>query len=445
MRTCDRWIMNRYAAVSHSPARCNVLADLLAEQRAVSAFELGSPYDVAVGHTLGYHLGPRHRRGRRTSCATSPIPEMLVAALMGVLTDSECLLAEQPCLQTSGQGRHRAKSDYCDEWTGHPESPPGETPVAVMIDSRLLSKDLLEHCQHARRPLVARSGTTVGIRGKKSSAKAPRQQRVGFPADGDGKQPDGRGLARVTRGSVAVVEVARPTTFPLMGAAFLRAWSYLRFVIQQTRNPRWVAVGSGAHARNLPAVRSRRQKFWPRCSGPGCDRPVPPDAVHDLCGRAGPYVALIRSPRHGGPCCPGTCPGCRACLDSQRVLAGWCARCGICVVCCRGHSVLTWPTIRDGGRIPKQSQPPTNPRKHSHRHAQGKLRSKQSKLPDSAQRFILRRYATDEKSLADPAEEDNPARFTIHRIIHHTQTEQLTPLSIPSWPDPPRSQSQPDL
>jgi hypothetical protein len=42
MRTCDRWIMDRYAAVSHSPARCNVLADLLAEQRAVSAFELGS-------------------------------------------------------------------------------------------------------------------------------------------------------------------------------------------------------------------------------------------------------------------------------------------------------------------------------------------------------------------------------------------------------------------
>ena len=156
MRTCDRWIMNRYAAVSHSPARCNVLADLLAEQRAVSAFELGSPYDVAVwSHTwLPPWPAPSTRQTNFVRDVTDT--RMLAAALMGVLTDSECLLAEQPCLQTSGQGRHPAKADYCDEWTGHPESPPGETPVAVMIDSRLLSKDLLEHCQHARRP---QSGT----------------------------------------------------------------------------------------------------------------------------------------------------------------------------------------------------------------------------------------------------------------------------------------------
>jgi hypothetical protein len=194
---------------------------------------------------------------------------------------------------------------------------------------------------------VARNGTVVRIRGQKSSAQAPRQQGVGFPADGDDKQPDGRGLARVARGSVAVVEVSRPATLPLIGVAFLRAWSYLRFVIQQARNPRWAADSCGAHARNLPAVRSRHQTFWPRCSSPGCDRPVPPDAVHELCRRAGPYVALIRAPRHGGPCCPGTCPGCRACLDTPRVQAGWCARCSVCVMCCRGHDVLTSPTIRE--------------------------------------------------------------------------------------------------
>lgn len=80
----------------------------------------------------------------------------------------------------------------------------------------------------------------------------------------------------------------------------MRAWSYLRFVIQQARNPRWAAASSGAHARNVPAVRSSREKFWPRCSSRGCGRRVPPDAVHDLCGRAGPYVALIRAPSHGG-------------------------------------------------------------------------------------------------------------------------------------------------
>lgn len=47
-----------------------------------------------------------------------------------------CLFAEQRCLQTSGQGRHLAKADYCDEGTGHPQSPrtdarlgSGSTPV----------------------------------------------------------------------------------------------------------------------------------------------------------------------------------------------------------------------------------------------------------------------------------------------------------------------------
>ena len=107
----------------------------------------------------------------------------------------------------------------------------------------------------------------------------------------------------------------------------MRAWSYLRFLIQQARNPRWAAASSGAHARNVPAVRSSRQKFWPRCSRPGCGRSVPPEALHDVCRRAGPYVALIRVPRHGGPCCPGACPGCRACLDTPRVQTGWCVRC----------------------------------------------------------------------------------------------------------------------
>lgn len=222
---------------------------------------------------------------------------------------------------------------------------------------------------------MAHNGTAVRIRGRRSSAKAPQQQGVGFPADGADGYPGGLGILSGARGSVAVVEVDRPATFPPMGMAFLRAWSYLRFVIQQTRNPRWAAASSAAHARNVPAVRSR-QKFWPRCSSPGCARPVPPDAVHDLCGRAAPYVALIRAPRHGGPCCPGTCPGCRACLDTPRVKAGWCVRCGVCVVCCRGHGVLALPTIR--GLLP---QPPANARRHGHRQAKGKLRGKQSKLP----------------------------------------------------------------
>ena len=281
---------------------------------------------------------------------------------------------------------------------------------------------------------MARNGTIVGISGQKSSAKVPRQRGVGRPTNGDGKQPSSRGLARVARGSITVVEVGRPATFFPIGLTFLRAWSYLRFVIQQVRNPRWSAVGSGAHARNLPAVRSRRQKSWPRCSSPGCDRPVPPDAVHDLCGRAGPYVALIRAPRHGGPCCPGTCPGCRACLDTPRVQAGWCARCSVCVVCCRGHEVLTLPTVRESVLVRGNLN---RPRTHGHRQAQGELRATQPEVPVSAQPFILRRYTTDEESLADPAENHDFGRLTIHRVIHHTHPGQLTPLSIPSWPDPP--------
>jgi hypothetical protein len=221
---------------------------------------------------------------------------------------------------------------------------------------------------------VAYNGTVLRIRGRRSSSKAPRQQGVGFRGEGADGHPGAPGMRSGAR-SIAVVEVSRPATFSPMGVVFLRAWSYLRFVIEQAKNPRWAATSSGAHARNVPAVRSRRQKFWPRCSSPGCDRPVPPDAVHDLCGRAAPYVALIRAPRHGGPCCPGTCPGCRACLDTPRVKAGWCVRCGVCAVCCRGHNVLALSTIRE---LP---QPPANPRRHDHRQAKGKLRGTQFTLP----------------------------------------------------------------
>jgi len=225
---------------------------------------------------------------------------------------------------------------------------------------------------------VAHNGTVVRIRGQRGLTQAPGQQGVDLPADRGHGHPGGLDMRGGARGAVTVVEVGRLATFSPMGLVFLRAWSYLRFVIQQARNPRWAAVGAGAHARNVPAVRSRRQKFWPRCSSPGCDRPVPPDAVHDLCGRAGPYVALIRAPRHGGPCCPGTCPGCRACLDTPRVKAGWCVRCDVCVVCCRGHGPLALPTIRDSGRIRGNLD---HPRRHGHRHAQAKLRGKQPKIP----------------------------------------------------------------
>jgi len=282
---------------------------------------------------------------------------------------------------------------------------------------------------------VVGNGTAIRIRRQQSSAQAQRQQELGIPAQrGDG-HPGGRGLAHVARGPVTIVEVARPGTFPLLlGLPFLRAWTYLRFVIQQARNPRWAPASCGAHARNLPAVRSRHQKRWPRCSSPGCDRPVPPDAVHELCGRAGPYVALIRAPRHGGPCCPGTCPGCRACLDTPRVEAGWCARCGVCVLCCRGHDVVTRPPIGDSVPIRGHLHHPRAPGHHqTHR--------KQPDLPDSAQPFLLCRYITDEESLANPAKQDNLGRITIHRVIHHSHPDQPTPLSIPPWPDLPRPQS----
>ena len=223
---------------------------------------------------------------------------------------------------------------------------------------------------------MAHNGTAVRIRG--SSVKAPRQPSVGLPAATDDDHSGGLGRTNVARGSVAVVEVGRPAIFSPMGLVFLRAWSYLRFVIQQARNPRWAASSSGAHARNVPAIHSRRQKFWPRCSSPGCHRPVPPDALHDLCGRAGPYVALIRAPRHGGPCCPGTCPGCRACLDTPRVKAGWCVRCGVCAVCCQGHAVLALPTVRDSERVRGNLN---HPRRHGHRQARSKFRGKQLKIP----------------------------------------------------------------
>lgn len=48
----------------------------------------------------------------------------------------------------------------------------------------------------------------------------------------------------------------------------------------------------------------------------------------------------------------------------------------------------------------------------------GKLRGKQPKLPESAQRTIRRRYAAGEVSLADLAEEYSVGRSTIHRVLH---------------------------
>jgi len=48
----------------------------------------------------------------------------------------------------------------------------------------------------------------------------------------------------------------------------------------------------------------------------------------------------------------------------------------------------------------------------------GKLKGKQPKLPESAQRSIRRRHAAGEASLADLAEEYSVGRSTIHRVIH---------------------------
>lgn len=115
----------------------------------------------------------------------------------------------------------------------------------------------------------------------------------------------------------------------------MKIWSYLRFLANQVKSPRWRRT-EGAHRTNLPAVRESRQRSWPQCTG--CLKRVPPEALHDMCGRAGPYVPLIRAPWHGGPCCRGYCPGCRACLDTPRVEAGWCQRCNVCLACCSGHS-----------------------------------------------------------------------------------------------------------
>jgi DNA invertase Pin-like site-specific DNA recombinase len=57
----------------------------------------------------------------------------------------------------------------------------------------------------------------------------------------------------------------------------------------------------------------------------------------------------------------------------------------------------------------------------------GKLRGKQPKLPESAQRSIRRRHATGEVSLADLAEEYSVGRSTIHRVIHRRPALDLTP------------------
>jgi DNA invertase Pin-like site-specific DNA recombinase len=48
----------------------------------------------------------------------------------------------------------------------------------------------------------------------------------------------------------------------------------------------------------------------------------------------------------------------------------------------------------------------------------GKLKGKQPKLPESAQRSIRRRYDAGEVSLADLAEEYSVGRSTVHRVIH---------------------------
>jgi DNA invertase Pin-like site-specific DNA recombinase len=57
----------------------------------------------------------------------------------------------------------------------------------------------------------------------------------------------------------------------------------------------------------------------------------------------------------------------------------------------------------------------------------GKLRGKQPKLPESAQRSIRRRHAAGEVSLADLAEEYSVGRSTIHRVIHRGPATEATP------------------
>ena len=305
---------------------------------------------------------------------------MLAAALAGVLNRFQPVFSRSnAAAKRVDRADTRPKPTTVMSTPGTRSHPQGEARLQPGSTPARAARIFLSTAGTQGDTQVARNGTAIRTRRQKSSAQAPRQQGASIPAQRADGHPGGRGLARVARDCVAVVEVARPATFPFMGFAFLRAWSYLRFVIQQARNPRWAAASCGAHARNLPAVRSRRrQKFWPRCTSPGCDRPVPQDAVHELCGRAGPYVALIRAPRHGGPCCPGTCPGCRACLDTPRVQAGWCARCSVCAMCCRGHEVLTKSTIRE--RVPVRGNL-NHPRTHRHCPAHGTLRGAQPATP----------------------------------------------------------------
>ena len=79
-------------------------------------------------------------------------------------------------------------------------------------------------------------------------------------------------------------------------------------------------VGAGRlhwrpHARNVPAVRSRRQKVWPG---------APVQGVISRCRRTrcticvGARPVWIRAPCRGGPCCRGICPGCAQ--GDQRLL-----------------------------------------------------------------------------------------------------------------------------
>ncbi len=64
-------------------------------------------------------------------------------------------------------------------------------------------------------------------------------------------------------------------------------------------------------------------------------------------------------------------------------------------------------------------------------------RAANSPTTDSTQRFILRRYATDEVSLTDLAKEYNVGRSAIHRAI----LTSADALSIQFWPDLPGPQS----
>ncbi len=58
--------------------------------------------------------------------------------------------------------------------------------------------------------------------------------------------------------------------------------------------------------------------------------------------------------------------------------------------------------------------------------AKGKLRGKQPKLPPTAQRTIVARYATGEVSLTDLADEYSVSRTTIHRVLHRQRPTPTT-------------------